>query len=487
MKRAANRKSASTSRARKKAYVDEMTAKNERMKQHALILSMLPDLVLAVCRSGEMTYVSPSSQWLLLHSPQEVTGANIFELVTHDCHPLLRKMISDNLSRPVKAHSATSLPDANDTDDCSDDEAGAGSDNDRSASEPVPPRGQLGNHRERFQQRYRQQAARSKGSGGSKDGRWGAGGRVATPSQTPKMLRLIRCDKTTVWCESRLSVRTAKSDSSASPTPLEIILTLRTVSEGSRASMAHGLAGTRVPKFECPASTAAVAAAAASEAADDDAAEADEYVGVDDDGYQCEVDEEDSNNSGSGNDSGSVRTDRGAGKSSNGVGAKIRRVEVNKAGTASAASELLEGREERSLSKKRQRVSISNRMEDMISVAAGGGASKSSGGGGGGGEDDSSTGGDTGGSTTQEGSGSCSNEVDSNGEGSNNGSNSSKWGDGCGGDAGFKNTPRCGEFGGSEDGSCDGSSAAGTDLGDEVQSAVQSLILMGGSFSEGGR
>ena len=103
MKRAANRKSASTSRARKKAYVDDMTAKNERMKQHALVLSLLPDLVLAVCRTGEMTYVSPACQWLLLHSPEDMTGANIFELVAPECHPLLRKMISDNLSRPVKS------------------------------------------------------------------------------------------------------------------------------------------------------------------------------------------------------------------------------------------------------------------------------------------------------------------------------------------------------------------------------------------------
>ena len=98
-----------------------MTAKNERMKQHALILSLLPDLVLAVCRSGEMTYVSPACQWLLLHSPQEITGSNVFELVIHDCHALLGKMISDNLSRPVHAQTAAAAQEVVETDGSDDD------------------------------------------------------------------------------------------------------------------------------------------------------------------------------------------------------------------------------------------------------------------------------------------------------------------------------------------------------------------------------
>ena len=42
-KRAANRRSASTSRARKKALVEEMTKTNARLRRQALILSLLPD------------------------------------------------------------------------------------------------------------------------------------------------------------------------------------------------------------------------------------------------------------------------------------------------------------------------------------------------------------------------------------------------------------------------------------------------------------
>lgn len=466
-----------------------MTAKNERMKQHALILSMLPDLVVAVCRSGEMTYVSPACQWLLLHSPEEVTGANIFELVTHDCHPLLRKMISDNLSRPVQQQQQLHSPSSRDPikSEGSGDEAADGSDGERAVDrdDSSPSREQLGNHRDRLHKRYRQSQQASLGSSGKESSRGVGSGRGQVPgvppSQAPKMLRLIRCDKTTVWCESRLSVRTSKGDgSSGSVAPLEIILTLRTVSEGNKTTTAHGLAGARVPAFACPAPACP-------------ATDADEYVGADDEGYQCEV-EEDSNNSGSGNDSGKRRCSHVKSGSSGVEGsgrAKIKRSTGDAEGDLEAEEgggqtslDPLEGREERSLSKKRQRVSIGNRMEDMMSAAAGGGgggcddASKS-------GEEDSSTGADTGGSTTHEGSASGSNEVDSNGEGSSTGS--SKWRDGGRGDTGFANSgARCGDYRGSETGSSDGSSAAGGDLAEEVQNAVQSLILMGGSYSSDG-
>lgn len=465
VKRAANRKSASTSRARKKAFVDDMTAKNERMKQHAFILSMLPDLVLAVCRSGEMTYVSPACQWLLQHSPEEITGANVFEMVTHDCHALLRKMISDNLSRPV--HSKTSAADLVERDG-SDDDADL-SDDEECTPDRSACREKVANHqKERHQhQQYRQQ---SSSATSSMEGPRAKAVQVASPaSQGPKMLKLIRRDKTTVWCESRLSVRTAKRDGGAAPIPLEIILTLRTMPEGTKPTMAHEFVGARVPAIENVSLPS------------ERAVDADNYVEADDDGYQCEVDEEDSNNSGSGNDSGTTRNGHIAVSTSGSIGcgggSNKKRAEVEP--DTEPVSDPMEGREERSLSKKRQRVRISNRMEDMLSAASGGGSDKS--GGDNGFSRGADTAGSTTGSTTQESSASGSNEVDSNGEGSNNGS--SKWGDGCGGAARFNSISPCG---GSEDGgSSDGTSAEGTDFGDEVQSAVQSLILMGGDFSKG--
>lgn len=512
MKRAANRKSASTSRARKKAYVDDMTAKNERMKQHALVLSMLPDLVLAVCRTGEMTYVSPACQWLLLHSPEDITGANIFELVAPECHSVLRKIISENLSRPVQTGGGGGGRDSS----CSaksqsqHPSEGGGDETDQSDDDESHCRGKMGNHRERLQKRYRQSQAGECNSS-SRGGGSGAGSSPASLSssssssslQVPKMkmLRIFRGDKTTVWCESRLSVRNEKTDDPNSvtlPVPLEIILTLRTVAEGGKTAVAYEFAGGQVSVADSasPVSAASGRAGAAEEDADEDADE--EYVEADDDGYQCEVEAEEDSTSGSWNDGGTRRkgssTPGGNGNSKNVRSSGKRTAEVRGTPeTAAAAAAVVVadptvGREERSLSEKRQRVSISNRMEEM---RAGGSTDKSGG-------DNSSTGGDTGGCTTHEGSGSfegsgsCSNEADSNGEGDgSNNESSSKWGDGDGGGGvaaavGRSSYRSC--QGGSDDGdgASVGTSAAGTDFGDDVQTAVQSLILMGGDFNKAG-
>jgi len=57
-KRVANRKSACTSRARKKALVEEMTKVNAILKRQAMILALLPDLVIAIQADGEITFCS---------------------------------------------------------------------------------------------------------------------------------------------------------------------------------------------------------------------------------------------------------------------------------------------------------------------------------------------------------------------------------------------------------------------------------------------
>jgi PAS domain-containing protein len=57
-KRVANRKSACTSRARKKALVEEMTRTNARLKRQAMILALLPDLVIAITIDGQITFCS---------------------------------------------------------------------------------------------------------------------------------------------------------------------------------------------------------------------------------------------------------------------------------------------------------------------------------------------------------------------------------------------------------------------------------------------
>ncbi|CAN0350413.1 unnamed protein product, partial [Phaeothamnion confervicola] len=103
LKRAANRKSASTSRARKKALVEEMTMQNMRLKKHAEILSLLPDLILALLRSGEVSYASEACERFLQHPIDLVKGANMFDLVTPECHDTLRELISETLSRGATA------------------------------------------------------------------------------------------------------------------------------------------------------------------------------------------------------------------------------------------------------------------------------------------------------------------------------------------------------------------------------------------------
>ena len=57
-KRAANRRSACSSRARKKALVEEMTKANARLRRQAMILALLPDLVIAITVDGKITFCS---------------------------------------------------------------------------------------------------------------------------------------------------------------------------------------------------------------------------------------------------------------------------------------------------------------------------------------------------------------------------------------------------------------------------------------------
>ena len=57
-KRMANRKSASSSRARKKALIDKMTNANARLRRQAMILNLLPDLVIAITVDGKITFCS---------------------------------------------------------------------------------------------------------------------------------------------------------------------------------------------------------------------------------------------------------------------------------------------------------------------------------------------------------------------------------------------------------------------------------------------
>lgn len=64
-KRAANRRSASTCRQRRKFFVENMADANERMRKRARVLSLLPDMILAMRRDGVITYASENCRQFL--------------------------------------------------------------------------------------------------------------------------------------------------------------------------------------------------------------------------------------------------------------------------------------------------------------------------------------------------------------------------------------------------------------------------------------
>lgn len=97
-KRVANRKSACTSRARKKALVEEMTQTNARLRRQALILSLLPDLVIVVTMEGEITFCSAQVERVLRHSTTDLVGAKIDDILIPTSSTALRKLIEEHVS-----------------------------------------------------------------------------------------------------------------------------------------------------------------------------------------------------------------------------------------------------------------------------------------------------------------------------------------------------------------------------------------------------
>ncbi len=69
-KRAANRRSASTCRQRRKFLVENMADANDRMRKRARVLSLLPDMILAMRRDGVITYASENCSHFLQFTRQ---------------------------------------------------------------------------------------------------------------------------------------------------------------------------------------------------------------------------------------------------------------------------------------------------------------------------------------------------------------------------------------------------------------------------------
>jgi len=101
-KRVANRKSASNSRARKKALVEEMTKTNARLKKQAMILSLLPDLVMTTTTEGEITFCSAQAERILRYKTDDLVGAKLYDLLVPSSRHALKSLI-DELLHPGKA------------------------------------------------------------------------------------------------------------------------------------------------------------------------------------------------------------------------------------------------------------------------------------------------------------------------------------------------------------------------------------------------
>jgi PAS domain S-box-containing protein len=96
-KRVANRKSASTSRARKKALVQEMSELNARLRRQALILALLPDLVIVINPEGKITFCSQQVEKVLNHRVDALVGENLSKIVAPSSREKLEKLVQNLL------------------------------------------------------------------------------------------------------------------------------------------------------------------------------------------------------------------------------------------------------------------------------------------------------------------------------------------------------------------------------------------------------
>ena len=102
-KRASNRRSASTSRARKKALVEEMTRLNAQLRRQALILSLLPDMVLAINADGVITFCSAQAERILQHNSEDLVGAKLSQLLVPSSRDALSGLVDELVATQSKA------------------------------------------------------------------------------------------------------------------------------------------------------------------------------------------------------------------------------------------------------------------------------------------------------------------------------------------------------------------------------------------------
>lgn len=91
----ANRKSASDSRARKRAQLDAMAQENSILLRDSFILAFIPDPVITISTTGEITFCSKQMERVSKRKANEIIGRNIEDFITADTKKELRRMIQD--------------------------------------------------------------------------------------------------------------------------------------------------------------------------------------------------------------------------------------------------------------------------------------------------------------------------------------------------------------------------------------------------------
>ena len=97
-KRIANRKSACTSRARKKAKIDQLMNENAQLRRLELILSYLPDPIIVVSTQGVITFCNAQVERVFKHKVSELVGANIEDVMIPKSRGVIKKLMRDMLA-----------------------------------------------------------------------------------------------------------------------------------------------------------------------------------------------------------------------------------------------------------------------------------------------------------------------------------------------------------------------------------------------------
>lgn len=85
-----------------------MKETNARLKRQALILSLLPDLVVALNTDGEITFCSAQVERILEHKTDDLIGAKLSTLLVPDSRDDLRSLISEMVGGEEKGQSPSS-------------------------------------------------------------------------------------------------------------------------------------------------------------------------------------------------------------------------------------------------------------------------------------------------------------------------------------------------------------------------------------------